>query len=110
MLYSALLIHVTGGRIETHFHVFGSLAILSFYRDWKVLVPATVVVAGDHFVRGMFYPESVYGVLVASNWRFLEHAGWVVFEDIFLAIACVRGTLEMRGIADRTAALRRSEE
>src|SRR5262249_40098930 len=25
MLWSALLIHLTGGRIETHFHVFGSL-------------------------------------------------------------------------------------
>ena len=45
MLWSALLIHLTGGRIETHFHVFGSLAFLAFYRDWRVLVPATVVVA-----------------------------------------------------------------
>src|SRR5687768_9005111 len=26
MLMSALLIHITGGRIETHFHVFASLA------------------------------------------------------------------------------------
>src|SRR5882724_499329 len=33
MLLSALLIHLTGGRIETHFHVFGSLAFLAFYRD-----------------------------------------------------------------------------
>lgn len=38
MLTSALLIHVTGGRIETHFHVFGSLAFLAFYRDWRALV------------------------------------------------------------------------
>src|SRR4051812_6283177 len=29
MLTSALLIHLTGGRIETHFHVFGSLAFLA---------------------------------------------------------------------------------
>ena len=29
-LTSALLIHLTGGRIETHFHVFGSLAFLAF--------------------------------------------------------------------------------
>src|SRR4029453_7803470 len=42
MLYSALLIHLTGGRIETHFHVFGSLAFLGFYRDWKVVRPPTV--------------------------------------------------------------------
>ncbi|MGH9675280.1 MAG: hybrid sensor histidine kinase/response regulator, partial [Bryobacteraceae bacterium] len=32
MMASALLIHLTGGRIETHFHVFGSLAFLAFYR------------------------------------------------------------------------------
>ena len=53
---SALLIHLTGGRIETHFHVFGSLAILAFYRDWRVLIPATVVVALDHMLRGLFWP------------------------------------------------------
>src|SRR5437762_12324173 len=51
MLTSALLIHLTGGRIETHFHGFGSLAFLAFYRDWKVLVPATLVVAADHGLR-----------------------------------------------------------
>src|SRR4029453_4838358 len=34
ILFSSLLIQVTGGRIETHFHVFGSLAFLAFYRQW----------------------------------------------------------------------------
>ena len=90
VLWSALLIHLTGGRIETHFHVFGSLAFLAFYRDWQVLVPATVVVAADHFLRGQFFPQSVYDVLNAGSWRWLEHAGWVVFEDIFLVASCVR--------------------
>ncbi len=84
MLSSALLIHLTGGRIETHFHVFGSLAFLAFYLDWKVMITATVVVAADHFLRGLFFPQSVYGVLMVQPWRFIEHAGWVVFEDIFL--------------------------
>lgn len=110
MLTSALLIHVTGGRIETHFHVFGSLAFLSFYRDWRVLIPATVVVAADHFLRGIFYPQSVYGVLAAAEWRFLEHAWWVVFEDVFLIAACVRGTAEMRQIAQRTAEMIQANE
>jgi diguanylate cyclase (GGDEF)-like protein len=103
MLMSSLLIHLTGGRIETHFHVFGSLAFLAFYRDWRVLVPATVIVAADHFLRGMFWPESVYGVLAVSNWRWLEHAGWVLFEDTFLFIAIKRGMSEMCDIAERTA-------
>ena len=105
MLMGALLIHLTGGRIETHFHVFGSLAFLAFYRDWRVLVPATIVVALDHMLRGIYWPQSVYGVLVASQWRWIEHAAWVLFEDVFLVVACLRSTVEMRDTADRTAAL-----
>jgi PAS domain-containing protein len=110
MLMSSLLIHFTGGRIETHFHVFASLAFLSLYRDWRVLIPATIVVAADHFVRGVYFPQSVFGVLTASPWRWLEHVGWMVFEDIFLIVASVRAHREMRSIAERTAALHDSEE
>jgi two-component system sensor histidine kinase/response regulator len=102
-LTSALLIHLSGGRIETHFHVFGSLAFLCFYREWRVLIPATVVTAADHYLRGVFLPESVYGVLVPSAWRWLEHAGWVIFEDIFLIASCIRSVEEMRAIATQTA-------
>lgn len=105
MLYSALLIHLMGGRIETHFHVFGSLAFLAFYRDWKVLIPATVVVAVDHFVRGVYWPESVFGVLTASPYRWMEHAAWVIFEDIFLVRSCLYGVKEMKSIAVYTADL-----
>src|SRR5438270_703636 len=67
MLMSVLLIDLTGGRIETHFHVFGSLVILSFYRDWRVLISATIVVYLDHFLRGIYWPYSVYGVLSAGQ-------------------------------------------
>jgi two-component system, sensor histidine kinase and response regulator len=108
MLMSALLIHLTGGRIETHFHVFGSLAFLAFYRDWRVLVPATVIVAADHILRGLFWPESVYGLLTVSSWRWLEHAAWVLFEDVFLVMSCLRGTHELQQIAERTATLERA--
>ncbi len=105
MCTSAILIHISGGRIETHFHVFGSLAFLAFYRDWKVLITASTVVATDHFARGLYWPQSVYGVLMPGWWRWLEHAGWVVFEDIVLIYSCVRGMREMEGIAHRAAQL-----
>lgn len=110
MLMGALLIHLMGGRIETHFHVFGSLAFLSFYRDWRVLIPATIVVAADHFLRGLFWPQSVYGVLAASEWRWLEHAGWVLFEDTFLLIAIKHSVSEMWGMAERTAEIKSLNE
>ncbi|HEV7401732.1 MAG TPA: ATP-binding protein, partial [Chthoniobacteraceae bacterium] len=104
MLIGALYIHLTAGRIETHFHVFGSLAFLAFYRDWRVLITATIVVACDHFLRGIYWPQSVYGVLSASLWRAVEHSAWVVFEDVFLIRSCVNGVREMRAIAERQAA------
>jgi len=68
-LISALFIHLTGGRIESHFHIFGSLACLSFYRDWRVLVTATVVTGVDHAVRGIVWPASVFGIESADSWR-----------------------------------------
>ena len=105
MLMSALLIHLSGGRIETHFHVFGSLAFLAFYRDWRIFIPATIVVALDHMVRGIYWPQSVFGVLAASQWRWVEHAAWVIFEDVFLIWACIQGVREMREIAEKQSEL-----
>jgi two-component system, sensor histidine kinase and response regulator len=110
MMMSGLLIHLSGGRIETHFHIFGSLAFLAFYRDWRVFIPATAVVAGDHFVRGIYFPQSEFGVLVASKWRWVEHAGWVVFENFFLILTCLQTTKEMRESAEEKADLEATRE
>ncbi|CAG1009745.1 two-component system, sensor histidine kinase [Phycisphaerales bacterium] len=103
VLYSSLLIHATGGRIETHFHVFGSLAFLAFYRDWRVLVTATLIVAADHWLRGALWPRSVFGVTYAQPWRWLEHAGWVAFEDTVLLLSVFRGLREAGSVAHARA-------
>jgi PAS domain S-box-containing protein len=110
MLTSGLLIHLTGGRIETHFHVFGSLALLGFYRDWRVLVTATVVTAVDHVARGVFWPESVYGTVVGSTWRWVEHSGWVVYIDVFLIYYCIRGQRDTHDFAERQVQLELARE
>lgn len=105
MLTSGLLIDLTGGRIETHFHYFGSLAFLAFYRDWHVLVTASIVAAADHIFRGAFFPQSIYGVAAIQPWRWGEHIGWVVFTDFFLVISIVQSLNEMRAIASDRARL-----
>ena len=105
VLLSSLLIHLAQGRIEMHFHIFGSLAFLAFYRDWRVLITASLIVAADHFLRGIYWPLSVFGIAAVEPYRWLEHAGWVVFEDVFLIISCLRGQREMCEIAVREAAL-----
>jgi len=105
MLFAGILVHLTGGRLESHFHYFVSLAFLASYRDWKVLLTATLVAALDHLLRGVFWPMSMYGVTSVSPWRWVEHAGWVAFEDACLLIGLRQSHTEMVEIAQRRATL-----
>ncbi|MFY2561920.1 methyl-accepting chemotaxis protein [Corallococcus terminator] len=104
-LMSGLLIHITDGRIETHFHIFGSLAFLAVYRDVRVLLVYSGVVVVDHLMRGLFWPHSIFGTDLVSVWRPLEHAGWVLFENVFLILTCLSGRKDLRELASRQARL-----
>ncbi len=128
MLLGALLIHLSGGRIEAHFHVFGSLAFLALYRDWRVLITASAIVAVDHYLRGVYWPRSIFGVSTVAPWRWAEHTGWVIFEDIVLIYGCLQSRREIfetslrqaegeairarveRVVEDRTVDLRRARD
>ena len=44
-------------------------------------------------------------MLTVAPWRWLEHAAWVIFEDVFLIWSCCQGTDEMRGNLRLFAAL-----
>lgn len=103
LLMSGLLIHITGGRTTTHFHIFGSLAFLAFYRDWRVLITATLVTALDHLFRGVWYPQSIFGQATGSIMMALEHATYVIFEDIFLILGCFHAVKEMHSTAAKQA-------
>lgn len=109
VLFSSLLIHLSGGRIETHFHVFGSLAFLAAYRDPRLFPPATLIVAADHLVRGLWWPQSVFGTVTASEWRWLEHAAWVLFENAFLLIIIMQSRKIMLELAIHTDRLEQRE-
>jgi signal transduction histidine kinase/CheY-like chemotaxis protein len=109
MVMNGLLIDLTGGRIETHFLIFGSLAFLAFYLDWRVLVTASAVTAADHLLRGLLIPRTIFGAGVVSNFRWLEHAGYVVFEDIFLISSCLFGINQRQTSAARQADLEFTE-
>ncbi len=87
LVVSALLIHQTGGMIETHFHIFAILAFLLMYRDWRVPVWGAAVVAGHHAVFQWVQTHGG-GLLVFQDhtgWHIVAvHAGWVVFEVAIL--------------------------
>lgn len=84
LAFSGLLIHVTGGRIETHFHIFASLSIISLYFDWRVVIGAAALTALDHIFRGLFFPMSIFGNSAYGLLNIIEHAWWVVFQVGFL--------------------------
>jgi PAS domain S-box-containing protein len=86
MLTPALFIHLTGGGFETHFFIFGALASLASYRDVKVLLSATIVVAADHFLGGLHWIQSVFGAVEVMPWNWVAFTGWVLFEDTILAL------------------------
>jgi methyl-accepting chemotaxis protein len=113
MGYSALLIHQSGGMLELHFHIFGALAFLVIYRDWRVPVVAAAVIAVHHLVLDTFQshhqvihlmPEGHGGLPIV-----LLHAVFVVFETVvlvFLAINLQREIVEMSEHRAREAAER----
>src|SRR4051794_29537490 len=48
--YSVLFIDQTHGMLEMHFHIFGGLAFMVVYRDWRVPVGGASGIAGHHNV------------------------------------------------------------
>lgn len=52
MVFTGLIIHQTGGDIEAHFSAFGLIGVLLYYRDWRTILAATVVIYLHHLVLG----------------------------------------------------------
>ncbi|TGK59940.1 chemotaxis protein [Leptospira wolffii] len=92
MIWSAVFIQSQYGRIEMHFHIFGALAFLLYYRDWKTLLPGALFIAIHHGALSLCqaYDVTVAGApIIAFNYGngfdiVLLHAGFVIFETAIL--------------------------
>ena len=100
---SGLLIQISGGHIETHFHVFGSLAFLALYLDWQVLATATIVTLVDHSLVGIYWPQAMFGMAMGQHFRIIEHALWVLFCVVFLMISSRQRLSALRILMEREA-------
>ncbi|MEO7698993.1 MAG: ATP-binding protein [Opitutus sp.] len=61
-----LVIHLTGGRPEAYFQVFGAVAFLALYRDARILPVAAALVLAYHFTVTSWWPETL--PLSALGW------------------------------------------
>lgn len=92
MMFSGLFIQQTLGRIETHFHVFGGLAILLVYRDWRVILSGVLTIALHHlgFSYLQYQEQTLLGVpIIVFNYGcdlgiVMLHVYWVLFESLIL--------------------------
>ncbi len=97
-LMASLHIQQTLGMTEMHFQVFVMLAFLSVFRDWKVVVTGTLVIATHHIVG--FISQHWGGTVVvfeAAQPGFIIlfiHASFAILECAVLALIAKRAAQE----------------
>jgi hypothetical protein len=94
---SAVLVHLSGGLIEMHFHFFVALGILTLYQDWHPFLIALGYVVVHHGVMGVIAPQSVYdhANAWAHPWEWAGiHGFFVVLASVALIISWKLNELE----------------
>src|SRR5437867_3350166 len=87
---SAILVHLSGGYIELHFHFFVMLVFLALYQDWIPYTLAVGYVAIHHGIVGTLWPEEVFNHSAALNapWTWAGiHAFFILFQGVGSIIA-----------------------
>jgi diguanylate cyclase len=82
---SAVLVHLSGGVIEMHFHFFVIIGVITLYQDWLPFGLALGYVVVHHGLLGVLRPTDVYNHPAA--WRHpwtwaLIHGGFVLAASI----------------------------
>ena len=60
VMASALLVHLSGGRIELHFHFFVMMSVIVLYQDWLPFLVGLQFIVIDHGIIGTLLPSMVY--------------------------------------------------
>lgn len=93
MIFSALTIQQTAGAIEAHFGIFVLLAFLLYYRDWRPILAAALLIAVHHLSFNYLQAANL-GIYIfdsgASLGRVVVHAAYVVVEAGMLMYMAVR--------------------
>ena len=90
MTSSGVLVHLSGGYIEAHFHFFVMLGVIFLYEDWLPYTLAVAYVAIHHGIVGSIDPLSVYNhpSAIAHPWVWAGiHALFIVALSAALIVA-----------------------
>ena len=89
---SAVLVHLSDGLIEMHFHYFVMVGVITLYQDWWPFLVAIGYVVFQHGVAGAVMPESVYNHQSAVDhpWK------WAGIHGVFVLGMSVAGVLSWK--------------
>jgi diguanylate cyclase (GGDEF)-like protein/PAS domain S-box-containing protein len=89
---SAVLVHLSGGSTEAHFHFFVMVTVLATYEEWIPYLLAIVFVLVHHGVMGVIAPRSVFdhASAVADPWK------WAAIHALFIAGLCIVNVISWR--------------
>jgi len=82
---SAVIVHLSGGVVEAHFHFFVMIGVITLYQDWLPFGLALGFVVVHHSVLGLLAPHDVFNhaAAVRSPWK------WALIHGAFVLAASV---------------------
>jgi signal transduction histidine kinase len=109
---SAVLVHLSGGTIEAHFHFFVVVGVLTLYEDWLPFLVAIGFTALHHGVMGALDPKAVYNHRSAWEhpWTWAAiHAAFVIAASAVLLVAWRMNETVRSQLSGALEELRRSD-
>jgi diguanylate cyclase (GGDEF)-like protein len=92
VMSSAVLVHLSGGATEMHFHFFVMVGLLSLYQDWLPFLLAIGFVVVHHALFGYLVPSYVF-----NHQSAIDHPlEWAVIHGIFVLAASAASIVAWR--------------
>ncbi len=113
MTCSAILVHLSGGVIEMHFHYFVMVAVVTLYQDWRPFLIAIGYVVLQHGVVGALDPGAVYNHQAAIDhpWQWAGVHGLFILGMSAAGIASWRlNESLLQAATDREESLSEAQE
>ncbi len=82
---SAVLVHLSGGMIEAHFHFFVMVGVIALYQDWRPFLAAIAFVLLHHGIVGVLAPQDVYNHAGAQQHPWVwagVHGGFILAMSV----------------------------
>jgi len=110
---SALLVRLSGGAIEMHFHYFVMVGVITLYQDWWPFLVAIGYVVLQHGLAGVIDPTTVYNhrSAVAHPWEWAGIHGLFILGMSSAGIASWRlNESFLTGVIERQEQLEEAQE